>query len=247
MTSCSLAMTETQDILNKTHCVDVLDGLDMLADESIDLIVTSPPYKDEDGYSDDLMRCVATNCYGVSKNNSLCFVNFGHLARQKSRPFQMAMMFEAVGYEWVDTITWVKTQFSPTQGERRLNNVTEFVFMFAKGDGYKLNRLSIGVPYVDKSNVGRYSDVDMRCGGNVWIIPYETIQRSGQKLHPHRFPVELPKRCIKLSNIPDGAIVLDPFMGSGTTARAAIELNKQFIGFERNMQHCMVANRRVKL
>jgi len=38
----------------------------MLADESIDLIVTSPPYKDEDGYSDDLMRCVATNCYGVS-------------------------------------------------------------------------------------------------------------------------------------------------------------------------------------
>lgn len=190
---------------------------------------------------------MVSEVYRVLRPNSLFYLNFGHLAADKARPWWLQSMALDQGFNYVDTITWVKKQFSPIQGDKRLNNLTEFIFQFSKGTDYHLDRLSIGVPYEDKSNIGRYSDQDLRCGGNVWIIPYETIQRSGQKLHPHRFPVELPKRCIKLSNIPDGAIVLDPFMGSGTTARAAIELGKQFIGFERNMQYCMVANRRVKL
>lgn len=228
--------------LNKTHCMDALEGLAQLPGESVDLIVTSPPYKEEDGFSWELMVKTAMQCYAVTKRNGLCFVNFGHLAGEKKRPFAVADCFESVGYEWIDTITWIKPQYSPAQGEKRLNNVTEFIFMFAKGAGYKLNRLSIGVPYVDKSNVGRYSEIDMHCAGNVWIMGYDTIQRRDQKLHPDRFPLELPRRCIKLSNIPDGSVVLDPFMGSGTTARAAVELGKQFIGFEHNPKYCEIAN-----
>lgn len=232
--------------LNTIHCMDALAGLGLLSNESIDLIVTSPPYKEENGFDKCYMKDVARKCFEVSKPNSICYVNFGHLAGQKWKPFMVAKLFELAGYEWVDTITWVKTQFSPIQGQKRLNNVTEFVFQFAKGADYKLDRLSIGVPYMDKSNVGRYSDIDLRCGGNVWVIPYETIQRKEQKLHPDRFPLELPRKCIKLSNIPTGAVVLDPFMGSGTTAVAAWMLEKQFIGFDIDPKYCKIANNRVK-
>lgn len=227
--------------LNRVHCMDAVKGLYQLS-RDVDLIVTSPPYKEKDGYERLALESVAFLCHAHSKPNALCFVNFGHLAGNKGRPFEVARMFERAGYEWVDTITWIKPQYSPVQGSRRLNNLTEFIFMFAKGKDYRLNRLSIGVPYADKSNVGRYANIDMHCGGNVWIMPYDTIQKSEQKLHPDRFPLELPKRCIKLANIPQGSVVLDPFMGSGTTARAALELGMRFIGFERNEKYCAIAN-----
>ena len=63
-----------------------------------------------------------------------------------------------------------------------------------------LNRLAIGVPYADKSNIGRYAAKDLKCGGNVWYIDYDTINHKEEKLHNDRFPLELPTRCLKLSN-----------------------------------------------
>lgn len=201
-------------------------------DNSIDLIVTSPPYKELDGFSWTLIKNIALQCYRVLKNNSLCFVNFGHLAGYKSRPFQVAMEFKDAGFEWIDTITWVKNHYTPVQGNKRVNNLTEFIFMLAKGNDYSLDRLSIGVPYADKSNVGRYSDMDLRCAGNVWYIPYETIQRREQKYHKDRFPVELPFRCIKLSGIKKGSVVVDPFGGGMTVGAACCELGMGFMGFE---------------
>jgi len=221
-------------LLNKIHCVDCRVGLKQLPDESIDLTVTSPPYKEEDGFSWALIQVVARELYRVHKKNSLCFVNFGHLARRKSRPFLVALEFERAGFEWIDTITWVKNHYTPIQGDKRLNNITEFIFMFAKGRDYHLDRLAIGVPYKDKSNIGRYSDKDLRCAGNCWHIPYDTIQRKEQKRHKDRFPLELPMRCIKLAALPRGSVVLDPFMGGGTTAVASRLLGMRFVGFEIN-------------
>ena len=130
------------------------------------------------------------------------------------------MEFKDAGFEWIDTITWVKNHYTPVQGNKRVNNLTEFIFKLAKGNNYSLNRLSVGVPYTDKSNVGRYSDKDLRCAGNVWYISYETIQRKDQKHHKDRFPVDLPRRCIKLSGIEKGSVVLDPFSGGMTTGVA---------------------------
>ena len=186
------------------------------------------------------MKDVAHGCYRVAKQNTLCFINFGHLAYTKNRPFEVANRFVQAGFNWVDTITWVKTQFSPVQGEKRLNYVTEFIFMFSKGVDYTLNRLAIGVPYADKSNVGRYSDVDMRCGGNIWIMPYETIQRKEQKSHPDRFPLELPLRCIRLANIPSGAVVLDRSWGWHNGGCGCSE-GKLFLGFELDEDYCVLA------
>jgi site-specific DNA-methyltransferase (adenine-specific) len=109
-----------------------------------------------------------------------------------------------------------------------------------------LDRLAIGIPYDDKSNVGRYSQIDLHCGANVWIMGYETIQRSEQKLHKDRFPVELPDKCIKLANLSKGSVVLDPFMGSGTTAVAALQNGMQYVGFEIDVKNWQIAKERLE-
>lgn len=216
-----------------------------LATNSIDLVVTSPPYKDCDGYTETLMVGFLAECYRVLKPGHLLFLNFGHLAEDKFRPFRVCQLAMAVGFQLNETITWVKNHYKPIQGQRRLNNLTEFIFLMHKDKMPAIDRLSIGVPYADKSNIGRFADADLKCGGNVWHIPYTTIQRSAQKLHNDRFPVELPRRCIKLANLPPGSTVLEPFAGSGTTLLAAAELGFHGIGYEKNTDMYVRATQRL--
>lgn len=215
--------------------------LKVVADQSVDLVVTSPPYKDSDGYTDILMLDVFREVYRVQKDNTLLFLNFGHLAEDKFRPFRVCSLLMGLGYKLNDTIVWVKNHYKPIQGERRLNNLTEFIFMMYKGKMPKLNRLALGVPYKDKSNAKRFSGGrDLKCGGNVWYINYETITNSDEKLHNDRYPVELPERCIKVCGYPV-KIVLDPFFGSGTTGVAAKNLGKSYIGVEKDPENYQVA------
>lgn len=219
--------------------------LSTIADESADLCVTSPPYKNKDGYSYGLMVKVFLQLYRIMKPNSLCFVNFGHLNESKSRPFEVCLCIETIGFKLMDTIIWVKNHYTPLQGDN-LNNLHEFIFMFRKGKMPHIDRLSIGVPYKDKSNIGRYSNVDLKCGGNLWYIDYKTVTNSDQKTHKDGFPVELPIRCIKLSSIKKGSSVIDPFSGSATTGIAALKLGMNYVGIEKDLDTYNKSLERIK-
>ncbi len=162
---------------------DLIKNLD---NESIGLIITSPPYKDEDGFLGIDFDYLFSEFYRVQRMDSLFWLNFGHLANFKERPFELVLKAIKSGYKLNDTITWVKPQYSPIQGKRRLNNLTEFIFLLYKGKMPELDRLSIGIPYKDKSNIGRYGENDLKCSGNVWEVGYETIQKKSQKLHNDR-------------------------------------------------------------
>lgn len=220
---------------------DCVKGMKQIPNESVDCIITSPPYKEEDGYTEELMEGWLTEAFRILKNDTCMFVNFGHLAGKKERGFRVALKAIQIGFDWNDTITWVKNHYTPLQTKLRVNNLTEHIFLMTKGKP-ELDRLSIGVPYADKSNAKRYNNgVDLKCGGNVWYIKYPTIQKSSQKRHKDMFPVELPLRALKLSDT-EGTIV-DPFNGSGSTGTACIRLWKQsqkkinYIGFEMNPKH----------
>ena len=216
--------------------IDCVEGMGKLSESSVDCIITSPPYKDEDGYSDELMIDWLEQAYRIMKTDTSLFLNFGHLARFKSRGFRVAMMAENVGFTWNDTITWVKNHYRPIQGDKRVNNLTEFIFILTKGNP-SFDRLAIGIQYVDKSNVGRFSDLDLKCRGNVWHLKYKTVQSKEQKRHNDRFPVDLPLWCLRLVDLDEGSLVVDPFNGSGTTGIACKLTGVDYIGYEINPDH----------
>lgn len=202
--------------------------------EFFDLCITSPPYKNENEYSEELIRHSFQEIYRLLKKNTLFYLNFGALANDKFRPFRVCQIALEIGFKLNDTIIWVKNHYKPIQGRRRVNNLSEFIFVLYKGEMPELNRLAIGIPYVDKSNAKRFNGgLNLHCAGNVWYINYETINHSDQKPHPDRFPTELPLRCIKLCGYPITTI-LDPFCGSGTTGLASKILGKKFIGIEKD-------------
>lgn len=215
---------------------DCVEGMKRLFDNSVDCVITSPPYKNEDGYTEELMVAWLEQSYRVLKKNSVLFMNFGHLAGFKSRAFRVAMMAEEAGFAWNDTITWVKNHYRPIQGNKRVNNLTEFIFILTKGKP-SLDRLAIGVPYADKSNIGRFAQQDLKCRGNVWPIKYKTVQSKKEKRHNDRFPLDLPTWCLKLAGIEKDSLVIDPFNGSGTTGVACGLLGINYIGYETNKNH----------
>jgi site-specific DNA-methyltransferase (adenine-specific) len=102
------------------------------------------------------------------------------------------------------------------------------------------------VPFKDKSNIARRGHAqDLRCRGNTWFIPYDTVQSKAERYHhPSTFPVALPRWCIRLHGRPD-AVVLDPFMGTGTTMVAAQLEGVSGIGIDIDASYVAVAQQRL--
>jgi site-specific DNA-methyltransferase (adenine-specific) len=142
--------------------------------------------------------------------------------------------------------------FKPISSRRFLNDCHEYIFHFTKNGRVEIDRLALGVPYQDKSNISRWSHTrgsDLRCRGNTWFIPYETIQsRAKERPHPATFPVQLAESCIKLHGVSRAQTMLDPFLGIGNSAIAAQRCDvKKFIGFEIDETYLAEAKRRLSL
>jgi site-specific DNA-methyltransferase (adenine-specific) len=122
--------------------------------------------------------------------------------------------------------------FKPIVSDRFLNDCHEYIFHFTKTGDARLDKLAVGIPYQDKTNIGRWKAAkeDRRDRGNTWFIPYETIQSKSERPHPATFPVKLPEMCVKLHG--SAKLVVDPFTGIGSTGVAAMRLRVAFVGFE---------------
>ena len=139
--------------------------------------------------------------------------------------------------------------YKPINSRRFVNDCHEYVFHLSHDGRVPLDRLAVGVPYRDKSNVTRWRSAgsDLRDRGNTWFIPYETIQnRDRERPHPATFPVRLAEMCIRLHGVSRTRLVLDPFMGLGTTGRAASSLGLDFVGFEIDPAYFREAARRIR-
>ena len=123
--------------------------------------------------------------------------------------------------------------YKPINSDRFLNDCHEFIFHFTPNGETRLDRLALGVPYQDQSNIARWraGAEGVRCRGNTWFIPYETIQRRDRdRPHPATFPPQLPEQCLRLHGLPRVKTVMDPFTGLGSTAVACARLGIDFIG-----------------
>jgi site-specific DNA-methyltransferase (adenine-specific) len=147
----------------------------------------------------------------------------------------IAIMREEVGnYPGLET-DLVVGHYKPINSPRFVNDCHEYLFHLSHSASVPLDRLAVGVPYRDKSNVARWKGAgeDLHCRGNTWFLPYPTIMRRARdRPHPATFPPSLPERCIRLHGRERTALVLDPFMGLGSTAVASAGLGISCVGFE---------------
>ena len=183
------------------------------------------------------------------------FLNIGSVPRDPWVPFDVLGVMRR-RFALQNVIHWVKSiaiskddvgnypgitadvtvgHYKPINSRRFLNDCHEYVFHLTKHGDVELDRLAIGVPYQDKTNIGRWKSAGrgVHCRGNTWFIPYKTIKwRDRDRPHPATFPVKLPLMCVKLHGRRRTRLVLDPFMGLGHTALACVELGIDFVGFE---------------
>lgn len=241
---------------NVIYQLNCIEGMGTILDvNSIDIIITSPPYNiglKYNSYLDDvsideymkMMLEFGKLCRRVLKNDGSLFFNIGNKLAQEQIIFHAAdKLSESLKLQ--NTIHWIKSiavpeeninigHFKPINSERYLNDLHEYIFHFTKDGDVKIDKMSIGVPYADKSNISRWqhgeAHGDKRDRGNVWYIPYDTVQ--DKKEHPAAFPEKLPEMCIKLHGYNNNTVVLDPFSGSGTTSLVARRLGCKWIGFE---------------
>ncbi|MDF1825682.1 MAG: site-specific DNA-methyltransferase [Verrucomicrobiales bacterium] len=241
---------------------DCVEGMKTLSDESVDLVVTSPPYNlgiKYANYSDNLSSEAylawslewATEVNRLLKPGGSFFLNVGAAPAQPWMPHEIALSLRNL-FQLQNTIHWIKSitveprdsdpvsvgHFKPINSKRFLNDCHEYVFHFTKSGKVPVDRLAVGVPYADKSNITRWGHTkgkDKRCRGNNWYVPYETIKhRSKDRPHPATFPVELARKCILLHGGDPGEMtMMDPFLGIGNAAIAAAHAGLgKFTGFE---------------
>jgi site-specific DNA-methyltransferase (adenine-specific) len=231
---------------------DCLEVLPTLQAGAYDVIVTSPPYNLDLGYATyadtrteqdylDWMVRVCTELRRVLAPDGSFFLNISGANSRPWLPFELIVRLRPL-FVLQNHITWIKSivtpadstgHYKPIGGKRFLNHNHEHIFHLTLDGNVQLDRLAIGVPFKDKSNIARRNHArDLRCRGNTWFIPYRTVQAKAEKFHhPGTFPVDLPRWCIRLHGKPD-ARVLDPFMGAGTTLVAAALENAAATGID---------------
>jgi site-specific DNA-methyltransferase (adenine-specific) len=209
----------------------------------------------------DWLYYVAKSSHSILKNDGSFFLNIAGRPSDPLLPFEVANKFSDAGYKLQNMIHWIKSisfekedlgktngirdysigHFKPIVSERYLTDLQEFIFHFTKEGKVRLDKRAIGVPYQDKTNIGRWKSAthDKRDRGNVWFIPYPTIQEG--RPHPAIFPEKLPYLCIKMHGIKQDMVVYDPFMGIGTTVLACIKLGVNYLGTEIDTEYLKVA------
>ena len=253
---------------------DCLAGLTTLEAESVDVVVTSPPYNLGIGYSqyrDDSPReafldwCErwASELRRVLKPSGSFFLNVGSAPANPRLPHELVVKFQRL-FVLQNTFHWIKSitvqprrapeisvgHFKPINSPRFITDCHEYVFHLTKNGNVPLERLAIGVEYADKTNIARWGHTegrDRRCRGNNWFIPYKTILcRDTDRPHPATFPVQLAEWCVRLHGARADLTMLDPFLGIGHAAEAAARCGvKKFIGFE--IDEAYLAEARVRL
>ena len=222
-----------------------------LPDNSVHLMVTSPPYNVGKDYDDDLtedeyfnlLNNVWKEVYRVLVPGGRACINIANIGRKPYIPLNamISQQMTEIGYLMRGEIIWDKSASSGTScawgswmsaSNPVLRDTHEYILVFCKGAYNRQKKAS-------ESTIGRDEFLDFT--KSIWKFSAESARRVK---HPAPFPVELPRRLIQLYTFKN-EIVLDPFMGSGTSAVAAIKTNRRYVGYEHFEEYVKVAMDRI--
>lgn len=223
-----------------------------IPDNSLHLMVTSPPYNVSKEYDQDLslqeylkmLFNVFSETYRVLVNGGRACINVANLGRRPYIPLSdyISSMMEDIGFLMRGEIIWNKgagAGVSMAWGSWKsasnpvLRDVHEYILIFSKGSFKRIKT-------EDQHNTIE-KDQFMEWTKSVWSMNTESARKVG---HPAPFPIELPYRLIQLYTFTND-IVLDPFMGSGTTAIASINSERLYIGYEIDPEYVKLAEERI--
>jgi len=228
-----------------------------IPDNSLHLMITSPPYNVSKEYDDDLslieyltlLKNAFSETYRVLINGGRACINVANLGRKPYIPLSdyISKMMIDIGFNMRGEIIWNKAaSASPSTAwgswqsasNPTLRDIHEYILIFSKGD-YKRER-SKKEKEIIKDSITK--EQFMEWTKSIWTMNAERAKKIG---HPAPFPEELPFRLIQLFSF-ETDIILDPFMGSGTTAVSALKSNRYFIGYETSANYIKLANQRIK-
>jgi len=258
-----------EKFLNKVFCVDCVKGMKLLPDKSIDLVVTSPPYdniRKYHGFKVNL-HAVGEEIYRILKEGGIAVMVIQDQTKNYGKTLTSFKTIidwcENIGFKLFECLIYKKHGAEGAWWNKRFRVDHEYMPVFLKGEKPRyFNKEPLKIPskWGGVTMVGGATRLTsgetlkarpikinkMKCRGTVW--EYLTCG-DGDKLkhqHPATFPDKLPFDFIQCFCPPEG-IVLDPFMGSGTTAISAIKLGRKFIGFEISEEYCELARRRIEM
>lgn len=240
-----------KDKLNKIYCKSSEDMSD-IPDNSVNLMITSPPYNVGKEYDDDLsieeygelLKSVFQETYNKLATGGRACVNIANVGRKPYIPLHSLIMdiMLDIGYIMRGEIIWDKSAsvggscaWGSWQSASNpvLRDVHEYILVFCK-DSYSKKKVK-----VKKDTITR--DDFLSWTKSVWTFPTESAKKIG---HPAPFPIELPHRLINLYTYEED-VVLDPFCGSGTTCIAAIQNNRNYIGYDIVEEYVDLSNKRI--
>jgi site-specific DNA-methyltransferase (adenine-specific) len=239
------------EFIDKIFCKSS-EKMEELPDNSIHLMVTSPPYNVGKEYDENLtlneyrafLKKVWSEVKRVLVPGGRACINIANLGRKPYIPLHAFIVEDMIelGFLMRGEIIWNKaSSSSPSTAwgswlsakNPILRDIHEYILVFSKGT-------------FSRENLGRKSTISkeefLEFTKSVWTFPAESATKVG---HPAPFPVELPYRLIQLYTF-EGEVVLDPFMGSGQTAIAAIKTRRHYVGYDINEEYVKLAEKRIK-
>lgn len=250
-------------LTNEIYNMDCVEGMKLLPDNCIDLTVTSPPYDDMRKYNGFKWNFEATaqELYRITKQGGVVVWVVGDKTikgNETGTSFKQALFFKECGFNLHDTMIYQKAQACFGSNLCYLQSF-EYMFVFSKGKPKTINLLrdrenkqygkmscAKHSSYWEKGNdCWDRVERDIKQFGkrkNIWTY---SVGNSGVKGHPAVFPEQLAQDHI-LSWSNEGDLVLDPFIGSGTTAKMALLNKRNYIGFELSKDYCNIANKRIE-